>query len=89
MDGLGRRPTVLDSYYALRVHGNSCRHDDVESLHGSEVQERPPDLCAEGYKVDDHGMGLAGWTVKAFSSTNPTEVLSTVTDEEGYYRSTA
>jgi LysM repeat protein len=49
-------------------------------------KNRPPDLCAEGYKVDENGDGLAGWTVLAFSATNPAEVLSTVTDEEGHYR---
>jgi LysM repeat protein len=49
-------------------------------------KNRPPDLCAEGYKVDENGKGLAGWTVEAFSATNPAEVMSTATDEKGYYR---
>jgi LysM repeat protein len=49
-------------------------------------KNRPPDLCGEGYKVDENGKGLAGWTVEAFSATNPAEVMSTVTDESGYYR---
>jgi LysM repeat protein len=49
-------------------------------------KNRPPDLCAEGYKVDENGKGLPGWTVTAFSTANPSEVLSTVTGEDGYYR---
>jgi LysM repeat protein len=49
-------------------------------------KNRPPDLCAEGYKVDEKGKRLAGWTVEAFLATNPAEVMSTLTDERGYYR---
>jgi LysM repeat protein len=49
-------------------------------------KNRPPDLCAEGYKVDENGKGLAGWTVEAFSAADPAEVLTAVTDETGYYR---
>jgi LysM repeat protein len=49
-------------------------------------KNRPPDLCGEGYKVDENGRGLAGWTVEAFSAANPAEVMSTVTDASGYFR---
>jgi LysM repeat protein len=49
-------------------------------------KNRPPDICGEGYKVDENGKGLAGWTVEAFAASNPSEVLTTVTDARGYYR---
>jgi LysM repeat protein len=49
-------------------------------------KNRPPDLCGEGYKVDENGKGLAGWTVEAFAASNPAEVMSTVTDANGYFR---
>jgi uncharacterized surface anchored protein len=49
-------------------------------------KNRAPDLCAEGYKVDEKGMGLAGWTVKAYSEINPAVQMTTTTDANGYYR---
>jgi LysM repeat protein len=49
-------------------------------------KNRQPDICAEGYKVDENGRGLAGWTVEAFAASDPAQVMTTVTDARGYYR---
>ncbi len=49
-------------------------------------KNRAPDLCAEGYKVDERGVGLAGWTVKAYSEANPAVQMTTTTDAYGHYR---
>ncbi len=49
-------------------------------------KNRPPDLCAEGYKVDEKGKGLAGWTVIAYPALDPTQSMQTTTDAHGYYR---
>ncbi len=49
-------------------------------------KNRPPDVCADGYKVDEHGKGLAGWTITAQSEADPTLSMTTVTDAHGYYR---
>ncbi|OIO95426.1 MAG: hypothetical protein AUK03_05540 [Anaerolineae bacterium CG2_30_64_16] len=49
-------------------------------------KNRPPDLCAEGYKVDEKGIGLAGWTVVAYPESDPTMQMTTTTDPHGYYR---
>ena len=49
-------------------------------------KNRPPDLCAEGYKVDENGVGLAGWTVVAYSESDPALQLKATTDSKGYYR---
>ncbi len=49
-------------------------------------KNRPPDLCAEGYKVDEKGVGLAGWTVVAYPESDPTMQMTTTTDPHGYYR---
>jgi LysM repeat protein len=49
-------------------------------------KNRPPDLCAEGYKVDENGVGLVGWTVTAYPQDDPTMRMTTTTDPRGYYR---
>jgi LysM repeat protein len=49
-------------------------------------KNRAPDLCAEGFKVDEHGKGLAGWTVYAYPLSNPDMRLETLTDTHGRFR---
>ena len=50
-------------------------------------KNRPPDLCAVGYKVDENGVGLAGWTIIAsYPVITPTMFLTTTTDALGYFR---
>ena len=49
-------------------------------------KNRPPDLCAQGYKLDENGFGLGGWTIRAWPKDNPDEALITVTEPNGHYR---
>jgi len=49
-------------------------------------KNRAPDLCAEGFKVDENGTGLAGWKVVAYPLSNPDMRLETLTDTNGRYR---
>jgi hypothetical protein len=49
-------------------------------------KNRAPDLCAEGFKVDENGKGLAGWKVTAYPLSNPDMALETLTDSTGRYR---
>lgn len=49
-------------------------------------KNRAPDLCAEGYKVDEKGVGLAGWKIKAYSEADPAMQMTATTDAHGYYR---
>jgi LysM repeat protein len=49
-------------------------------------KNRPPDLCAEGYKVDENGTGLPDWAVVAYAASDPATRLKTTTDSKGYYR---
>jgi len=49
-------------------------------------KNRAPDLCAEGFKVDENGKGLAGWKVAAYPLSNPDMRLETLTDTNGRYR---
>lgn len=49
-------------------------------------KNRPPDICADGYKVDEKGVGLKGWTIKAYPKSDPAMELKTTTDQYGYYR---
>jgi hypothetical protein len=49
-------------------------------------KNRPSDLCAEGYKVDENGTGLLDWTVVAYPASDPAARMQATTDSEGYYR---
>ncbi len=49
-------------------------------------KNRAPDVCADGYKLDENGRGLAGWTIKAYSKADPATVFQATTDAYGYYR---
>ena len=49
-------------------------------------KNRAPDLCAEGYKVDENGDGVGGWKITATSESDPSLVMTTTTDLNGYYR---
>jgi LysM repeat protein/uncharacterized surface anchored protein len=49
-------------------------------------KNRAPDLCAEGFKVDENGQGLEGWTVVAYPVSSPDMRLETTTDSHGRYR---
>jgi len=60
--------------------------DDVEICKQVRFKNRAPDLCAEGYKLDDKGFGLEGWTIRAWAEELPDEVLVTTTDASGRYR---
>ena len=60
-------PALLDFDHAIQVLGYS-RRNERRLCPVVRFKNRPPDLCAEGYKVDENGKGLAGWTVEAFSS---------------------
>ncbi len=49
-------------------------------------KNRPPDLCAEGYKVDENGDGLANWMVVAYAAADPALKLKITTDSKGHFR---
>lgn len=49
-------------------------------------KNRPPDLCAQGYKLDDKGFGVGGWKIRAWPEGHPDLVLQTVTEPNGHYR---
>jgi len=60
--------------------------DEVEECKQVRFKNRPPDLCAQGYKLDESGFGLGGWTIRAWPKENPDQVLVTVTEPNGHYR---
>jgi len=60
--------------------------DDTEECVRVRFKNRAPDLCAQGYKLDDQGFGLSGWTVKAWPKDDPDSILQTTTDSDGRYR---
>jgi hypothetical protein len=49
-------------------------------------KNRPPDLCAEGLKVNEKGVGLPDWVISASSLADPATVMTTTTDAQGHYR---
>jgi len=60
--------------------------DSVEECKEVRFKNRPPDLCAQGYKLDENGFGLGGWTIRAYPKGHPDKALETVTEPNGHYR---
>ena len=60
--------------------------DNEEVCQQVRFKNRPPDLCAQGYKLDDKGFGLGGWTISAWPKDNPDWVLETISEPNGHYR---
>jgi len=60
--------------------------DNVEVCEQVRFKNRAPDLCAQGFKLDDKGFGLDNWTIRAWAKDTPNEVLVAVTEPNGHYR---
>jgi uncharacterized repeat protein (TIGR01451 family) len=61
--------------------GASVYDNDTVSIYG----ECPGQLCISGYKLNETGAGLAGWTVNVSNATTESLVSSNVTNEAGYW----
>jgi len=43
-------------------------------------------ICVEGYKRDENGVGLSGWTIRAKPVDSDAPVVTAVTGADGYFR---
>jgi hypothetical protein len=77
---------VQDGWIPITAQEFNVFVDDEEICEQVRFKNRAPDLCAEGYKLDDEGFGLEGWKIRAWAEDSPDAVLTTTTNAKGYYR---